>query len=897
MTGLDAALRHLMAALAAAVLPAAAKSGGPDKEEGGGAFRGGAPGFAGHLARYLEEDRKAKDAASHAEAALAHPRAPAARKAMLETKTAHLEESMAAETVQACNQSGPDCFPAVCAPDLTGVMPHILSSGIYGAEASGGLVGHNTAACRGTKGSPQFKSSGQEAGQRAASRFPSALWDKPLEMICSPRAVRPGTGWALTSLTQLPEVSASLGPIRRWCRRLAPDDFAGSKGGAFGTEHQAAAVPAGTVRMGSPQAGVVPADDVRNAARHAPQVQEANVSQGERNRVINSAASVMIEHPAEWGGLAVIKQETHHVLAHLLLPRHAPQSPGLSNPISGFPAAACQGGTASRALAPLPAWLLNIGSATGELSALRGDDTPWVREVPLVSELASLSSDKGGEPAARKPGQLWAFTHASPRGKTNEGSAPRVLDSAGSAPGNERTDPARFSSVSAFDLCKALRREAVIAEETQEPGLEEGVASHALPAAPLRGLPPCLPSRRPGCDVIQAPRPRLSAESVNLQPPGGIGWEVSAPAASEPGAARDSQASSVFPRLSLERLAPLSSLRQDILASLPVQALAHTANHSTPSLCVPLPPPGASLNLARSAIARLSFPLVIVANRFEFPDSIEPYGAQQPFNGIAPASRALLSSDFLRPDMAPRVPAEEGVDPACVQPSGTKAAKVSNVCVSQSSAAASGCQKIFMPARATRAALANQQLNAEGPPSPAVQVANFVAHSASEQISGMHSGNVSIRPASRAMQTFAAVSALAPMRILQLQLEPNNLGRITVRLRLRDGRLDVRLDTERSEAMRLISQEKDLLARTLMSAGYVVNELEIRAAEPQASQLKTGANSPSNSQEHSPAQAEGGQSGHNSRAGRDDFYRPFNFAGDDAQESFCSYFSGSDHLL
>lgn len=897
MTGLDAALWHLTAALATAVPPSAAKSGSPDKGGGDGAFPGGAPGFAGHLACCLEEDRKTKDEASQTGAALAHPWAPAARKALLTTKTAIFQKSTASETVQACSRLGPDCFPSVCAPDLTGVTPHISSSGTSGAEASCGPAGHDSAACRETKGGPQFERSGQAAGRMAADGLSSGPQDKPYEMICRPQAVRQGAAGALTSLVLLPEDFTGPGPVRGWDRRLAPDNLAGSKGGAPGAEQMAVAVPFGAVRKGSPRAGVS-ADDVRNDARRAPQVQETNVLQGQRNRAISSAASAINRHSAEGGGLgiAVIKQETHHVLAPSLVARHATQSPSLSNPVSGRPSASCRGGTASRALAPLPAMLLGSGSASGKQNALRSEETPCERGFPLVSELAKLWDNKGGAPAAQESGQLWDFAHASPPGKTDEGSTRRVLDAAGLASANERTDPARISIVSALERCKALRRETVIPGEAQQPGIEQRIASHVMPAAPLCGLPPRLPSGGPGRHEILVPHPTISAESVNRRPPGASGRDARAPAASELSAARDSPTASDFPRPSLESLALPSSLRQNIPASLPMQARSRRA-YPTPSLGAPLLAAEARLNLADSAVARRSVPLVIVANRFGFPDSIEPNGAQQPLTGMASASRALRPSAFPRPDMAPRIPAEEEFDPLFVPKSGTEAANVSSDSLSQPSAAASGRSEILRPARATRPSLADQQLNSTGTPSPAKQIADFVVHSASEQISGTSRGDVSTRPASGALGAVAADSSPAPLRILQLQLDPPNLGRITVRLRLKEGKLDLRLDAERAEALRLIGQEKDLLARTLKSDGYIVDELVIRAAEPQASQLKTGVNSPSNSQEHSPAQAEGGQSGHNSHADRDDLHRPRYFAEDDAPESFCSHFSGGDHFL
>lgn len=77
-------------------------------------------------------------------------------------------------------------------------------------------------------------------------------------------------------------------------------------------------------------------------------------------------------------------------------------------------------------------------------------------------------------------------------------------------------------------------------------------------------------------------------------------------------------------------------------------------------------------------------------------------------------------------------------------------------------------------------------------------------------------------------------------RSLDLQLEPEALGRITIRLRLSAGRLDVEIEAAQADAAKLIHDDGAQLARKLRGSGYVVDHLVVKTLEGAAPALQAG---------------------------------------------------------
>jgi Flagellar hook-length control protein FliK len=70
----------------------------------------------------------------------------------------------------------------------------------------------------------------------------------------------------------------------------------------------------------------------------------------------------------------------------------------------------------------------------------------------------------------------------------------------------------------------------------------------------------------------------------------------------------------------------------------------------------------------------------------------------------------------------------------------------------------------------------------------------------------------------------AAETAAFATQILHLQLEPEKLGKVIVKMRLSGSKLELQVDAERPETMRLIGDDKTLLSDRLQSAGYAIDK-------------------------------------------------------------------------
>jgi chemotaxis protein MotD len=110
------------------------------------------------------------------------------------------------------------------------------------------------------------------------------------------------------------------------------------------------------------------------------------------------------------------------------------------------------------------------------------------------------------------------------------------------------------------------------------------------------------------------------------------------------------------------------------------------------------------------------------------------------------------------------------------------------------------------------------------PSSPMEQVADRVARAALANASDARPPEPS---------SASAKSPSAPLiRVLHIELQPADLGTVTVRMTLKDDVLEVQLDVGRQETARLLQRDRETLSNVLRSAGYQVDAMTVRVAEP-----------------------------------------------------------------
>jgi chemotaxis protein MotD len=121
----------------------------------------------------------------------------------------------------------------------------------------------------------------------------------------------------------------------------------------------------------------------------------------------------------------------------------------------------------------------------------------------------------------------------------------------------------------------------------------------------------------------------------------------------------------------------------------------------------------------------------------------------------------------------------------------------------------------------------------------------------------------------------------APTRVLHIQLEPPELGALTVKLALRDNALAITVEASQPATARLLEDDKERLSEMLRSAGYGMEGVTVQISAPERPQhafhAMMGAGSDNPAQSGSGAQSQPGgaqadaQRGHQSRRGNDEW--------------------------
>jgi hypothetical protein len=70
------------------------------------------------------------------------------------------------------------------------------------------------------------------------------------------------------------------------------------------------------------------------------------------------------------------------------------------------------------------------------------------------------------------------------------------------------------------------------------------------------------------------------------------------------------------------------------------------------------------------------------------------------------------------------------------------------------------------------------------------------------------------------------------LKVLHIELKPQNLGSVSVRMSLKDDVISLHMETSRHETAAAIEKERSALTSALKSAGYVVDEITTQAADP-----------------------------------------------------------------
>jgi hypothetical protein len=167
--------------------------------------------------------------------------------------------------------------------------------------------------------------------------------------------------------------------------------------------------------------------------------------------------------------------------------------------------------------------------------------------------------------------------------------------------------------------------------------------------------------------------------------------------------------------------------------------------------------------------------------------------------------------------------------------------------------------------------------------SPVQQIADAVIGAASNLSPGL-SGSAASGPPMAADATTLAFgaagpdptalpqSAASPIKTLNLQLEPENLGTVTISLNLSGSGLDVQMAASQLSTMNLIEKDKDALSNQLRDSGYTVAGVAVTLGASDGSQVANhesatqGQSGAAFSQGGSQAMSQGGSSNGNDNA-------------------------------
>ena len=116
----------------------------------------------------------------------------------------------------------------------------------------------------------------------------------------------------------------------------------------------------------------------------------------------------------------------------------------------------------------------------------------------------------------------------------------------------------------------------------------------------------------------------------------------------------------------------------------------------------------------------------------------------------------------------------------------------------------------------------------------------------------------------------------SPVKVMHIQLQPEGLGIVTIRMSVKDQALRLDLEVGRGETAHLIQRDREALSALLRSAGYLIDGVDVRVADPGSANAQIG-----NTQANTQMQG-GGQSGSSQAEARSPGARPQDERGNNA---------------
>lgn len=95
-------------------------------------------------------------------------------------------------------------------------------------------------------------------------------------------------------------------------------------------------------------------------------------------------------------------------------------------------------------------------------------------------------------------------------------------------------------------------------------------------------------------------------------------------------------------------------------------------------------------------------------------------------------------------------------------------------------------------------------------------------------------------PGAGSAAAHAQSSVMTPTKVLHIQLQPVELGTVTMKLSLKDNMLQVELEVGRGDTKTLIQNDRDALTALLRSAGYVLEGVDVRLADTNSTNMSGG---------------------------------------------------------
>lgn len=114
----------------------------------------------------------------------------------------------------------------------------------------------------------------------------------------------------------------------------------------------------------------------------------------------------------------------------------------------------------------------------------------------------------------------------------------------------------------------------------------------------------------------------------------------------------------------------------------------------------------------------------------------------------------------------------------------------------------------------------------------------------------------------------AAAARTAPVKELDVQLNPASLGALSIQMRLSNGNLSVAIKADKADTVKLIENETSSISDKLKSLNFSLNSLTVKASDPAASSGATDASNTGTSANGEAQQGQSGQTADGSREGR-----------------------------